>query len=58
LYFRELLSPIAGSLADRKNRRWLMILAGSGAALITMMLEFLVATGRLEIWQDAKFGWN
>jgi MFS transporter, DHA3 family, macrolide efflux protein len=47
---RVLLSPIAGSLTDRKNRRWLMILSDSGAALTTLLLVFLVATGRLEIW--------
>jgi MFS transporter, DHA3 family, macrolide efflux protein len=47
---RVLLSPLAGSLADRKNRRWLMILADSGAALITLAWVFLVAGERLEIW--------
>jgi MFS transporter, DHA3 family, macrolide efflux protein len=47
---RVLLSPVAGSFADRKNRRWLMILSDSGAALITLMLVFLVLGGRLEIW--------
>ncbi|MFO7623852.1 MAG: MFS transporter [Anaerolineales bacterium] len=47
---RVLLAPVAGSLADRKNRRWLMILADTGAALITLAWVFLVAGGRLEIW--------
>lgn len=47
---RVLLSPMAGSLADHKNRRWLMILSDSGAALVTAMLVFLVAGGSLEIW--------
>jgi MFS transporter, DHA3 family, macrolide efflux protein len=47
---RVLLAPLAGSLADRKNRRWLMILADTGAALITLAWVFLVAGGRLEIW--------
>jgi DHA3 family macrolide efflux protein-like MFS transporter len=47
---RVLLAPLAGSLADRKNRRWLMILADAGAALITLGWVFLVGGGRLEIW--------
>jgi MFS transporter, DHA3 family, macrolide efflux protein len=47
---RVLLSPVAGSLADRKNRRWMMVLSDSGAALVTLLLVFLVTTGRLEIW--------
>ena len=33
---RILLAPIAGSLADRWNRRWLMILADVGSALVTL----------------------
>jgi MFS transporter, DHA3 family, macrolide efflux protein len=47
---RVLLAPLAGSLADRKNRRWLMILSDTGAALITLVWVFLVAGERLEIW--------
>jgi MFS transporter, DHA3 family, macrolide efflux protein len=47
---RILLTPLAGSLADRWNRRWLMIIADSGAALTTLVVIFLLMGGRLEIW--------
>ena len=45
-----LLYPLAGSLADRWNRRWLMILADSGNALATLALVLLLAMGWLEVW--------
>ena len=48
---RILLSPIAGSLADRWNRRWLMILADSGDALVTLGVVILLMFGNLQIWQ-------
>jgi MFS family permease len=45
-----LLLPVAGSLADRWNRRWLMILADTGNALATLGLVVLLATGTLQVW--------
>lgn len=45
-----LLYPVAGSLADRWNRRWLMILADTGNALATLALVLLLTMGWLEIW--------
>lgn len=47
---RLLLTPVAGSLADRWNRRWLMILADTGNALVTLAVVFLVLTDSLQIW--------
>jgi DHA3 family macrolide efflux protein-like MFS transporter len=47
---RILLAPLAGSLADRWNRRWLMILADTGDALVTLVVVFLVAAGQLQVW--------
>jgi MFS transporter, DHA3 family, macrolide efflux protein len=44
------LSPLAGVLVDRWNRRWVMILSDSGAALGTIAIALLIATNRLEIW--------
>ncbi|WP_157247762.1 MFS transporter [Nonomuraea typhae] len=45
-----LLSPLAGSLADRWDRRKLMMGADLGAALATGALALLLATGTLEVW--------
>jgi len=45
-----LASPWAGPLVDRWNRRWTMILGDSGAGVATLLLAFLVATQRLEVW--------
>jgi MFS family permease len=47
---RILLSPLAGSLADRWNRRWLMILADIGSALTTLAAVLVFFTGELQIW--------
>lgn len=47
---RLLLTPVAGSMADRWNRRWLMILADTGNALVTLAVVFLVLTDSLQIW--------
>jgi len=47
---RVLLSPIAGSIADRKSRRLVMIMADVGAALSTFWIVAMLFTGRLEIW--------
>ncbi len=45
-----LISPLAGTLVDRWDRRWVMILSDSGAALCTAVLVVLIYLGRLEIW--------
>lgn len=47
---RVILLPIAGSLADRWNRRWLMILADTGNALATLAIVLLLSFGTLEVW--------
>ncbi len=46
-----IISPLAGVLADRWNRRWVMILSDSGAALATVAIALLIATNRIEIWR-------
>jgi MFS transporter, DHA3 family, macrolide efflux protein len=45
-----LLGPFAGALVDRWNRRLIMILADSSIALFTLLLAWLFATGRVQIW--------
>ncbi|MEG5173065.1 MFS transporter [Microcoleus sp. B3-D7] len=45
-----LISPVAGALVDRWNRRWCMILSDSGAAITTVAIALLLATGSLQIW--------
>jgi MFS family permease len=45
-----LLVPVAGSLADRWNRKWMMILADSLSALVTLGAAALLWTNRLEIY--------
>lgn len=47
---RILLSPLAGSLADRWNRRWLMILTDSGSAMVTLIVLVMLTRGDLQIW--------
>jgi len=45
-----LLGPVAGSVADRFNRKKVMLLAETGNALITLAGYFLFLSGQLEIW--------
>ena len=45
-----LLSPIAGALVDRWDRKLVMMLSDLAAGLMTIVVLLLYATGRLEIW--------
>jgi MFS family permease len=45
-----LISPFAGALIDRWDRRTAMIVADAGAAAGTLATVLLLASGRLEIW--------
>lgn len=47
---RLLLLPLAGSLADRWNRRWIMALSDSGSALLTLSVFLLLNLGSLQTW--------
>jgi MFS family permease len=42
--------PLAGTLADRWDRRSAMLFGNTGAALTTLLAAVLLSTGRLEIW--------
>ena len=44
------ISPLAGALIDRWNRRWSMIISDSGAGLSTLAIALFLVTGRLEVW--------
>jgi len=45
-----LLMPIAGTMADRYNRRHIMILADCGAAVATGVLALILFLGDLQVW--------
>lgn len=45
-----LVSPLAGALVDRWDRRLVMMLSDTGAGLSTAAIALLLFTGRLEIW--------
>ena len=45
-----IISPFAGVLVDRWNRRWVIILSDSAAALSTLTIAVLLVTGELQIW--------
>lgn len=47
---RVILSPIAGSIADRYNRRTILILADCGAALTTLAVAIILFSGNLQVW--------
>ncbi len=43
-------SPLAGVMADRWNRRWVMIISDSGAVCCTLMILLLLNADILNIW--------
>ena len=43
-------TPIAGASADRWDRRWLMILSDTGAAVGTLMMAIMFLVGEPSIW--------
>lgn len=45
-----LLSPVAGALVDRWNRRLVMMFSDLAAGLSTIVVLILFATGQLEVW--------
>ena len=45
-----LLSPVAGAVVDRANRRWIMVVADGGNALRTAVVLILLLTGQLAVW--------
>lgn len=45
-----LVSPVAGALVDRWDRRRTMVLADAGAALSTLFMAVLLFAGQLELW--------
>jgi MFS family permease len=47
---RVLLSPLAGAMVDRWDRRRAMILSDAGSGFSTLFLVLLLFTNRLEIW--------
>lgn len=47
---RILLLPFAGSLADRFNRRLIMILADTFTAVFTLIIFILLGAGNLQLW--------
>ncbi len=44
------LGPFAGALIDRWNRRWVMVVADSVIALVTLALVALFLSGLIQIW--------
>ena len=45
-----LVAPLAGAIADRLDRRWVMIFSDIGAGLSTIVIALLLSFGKLEIW--------
>lgn len=54
-----LVSPFAGALVDRWDRRRVMIMSDTGAGLSTLAIVILMSLGRLEVWHVILISaWN
>jgi MFS family permease len=47
---RILLSPIAGAIADRWDRKKIMLISDSLSGLVTLATAFLLLTGNIQVW--------
>jgi len=47
---RIILSPVAGAVSDRWNRKVIMLISDSLSGLITLATALLLLTGQLEVW--------
>jgi len=47
---RVILSPFAGALVDRWNRKTVMIISDSAAGIVTIIAAVLLMSGNLEVW--------
>jgi len=45
-----IIAPLAGVIADRWDRRWVMLLSDLGSGLSTFVIVLLLWSGQLEIW--------
>lgn len=52
---RILLSPIAGAVSDRWNRKRIMLISDSLSGLITIATAILLATGQMQVWMVYLF---
>src|SRR5690349_5461092 len=50
-----LTAPFAGALADRMDRRRIMLFSNIGSAVMTALLASLLLTGRLAFWHVYPF---
>lgn len=46
-----IMSPFAGAIVDRSNRKLMMMISDLAAGVMTIVILILFTTGRLEIWQ-------
>ncbi len=47
---RVLLSPVAGAITDRWNRKKIMLVSDSLSGIVTLVTAVLLLTGRMEVW--------
>ncbi|MCC5624443.1 MFS transporter [Nostoc sp. CHAB 5715] len=45
-----LLSPLAGTLVDRWNQRWVMLVCDTGSGLTLLVIAYLIVNERLAVW--------
>ena len=46
-----IISPLAGALVDRSNRKFMMMISDLASGLTTIVILILYSTGALQIWQ-------
>src|SRR5262249_26015769 len=51
-----LLAPFGGVLADRQDRRWMLVGTQTSAMVLAMTLAVLTITGRVKVWEVFALG--
>jgi MFS family permease len=51
-----LLAPFGGELADRHDRRWILVGTQSAAMLLALTLAILTLTGKIAVWEVFALG--
>ena len=45
-----LVSPVAGAIVDRRDRKWMMMVSDLASGVVTILIFFLLSADLLQVW--------